>query len=137
MGSCLLTQPPPPTLPSPPPTSSFCCFSSFKSSVLHWNCPRPPIIQQMLQPNSCESSRVCVCVCVCGNWEVILVVTHRCRSCCLSAGRTSGGSHTLAPYPCHRMCAGSRRFHSCRSLRTTHTRSGFTPRCSSKLAKAR
>lgn len=50
-----------------------------------------------------------------------MVFTHRCRSCCLSAERTSGGSRTPAPCPCHHMCAGNRRFHSYKSLRTRHT----------------
>lgn len=54
-----------------------------------------------------------------------MAVTHQCRSCCLSAGHTSGGSHTQAPCLCRCMCAGNRHFHSYRSLKITQTSALF------------
>lgn len=47
----------------------------------------------------------------------LLLVTHRCRSCCLSAGHTSDGSHRPDLCRCHRTCAGNPHFHSYRSLK--------------------
>lgn len=59
--------------------------------------------------------------CVCRNRDAMVVVTHRCRSCCRSAGRTSGGSRTLVLCLCPHTYAGSHHFHSYRSLKTAHT----------------
>lgn len=44
------------------------------------------------------------------------VLTHRCTSDRLSAGSTSGGSHTWGPCPCPHSYAGSLRSHSYRLL---------------------
>lgn len=87
-------------------------------------CATLKLVQGLLSYNRCYSEtavRASGYMCVCVNWKAILDVTHRCRSCCLSAGRTSGGSHTPAQCLCHHMCAGNRRFHSYTSLKTTHT----------------
>lgn len=46
-----------------------------------------------------------------------MAVTHRCRSCCLNAGRTFGGSHKSALCLYLHMCAGNLRFHSYKSLK--------------------